>query len=151
MCIRDRNGNTANGGEGGAGIYSGGGTELIVGSTIANNVATGELSQGGAIRTNNSDTTIINSTISGNSTNGWGGAFSVHGTTVLTVRNSTVTGNSADADENGSGTGGALSAEASITVIAHNSIFAGNFRGSTSNEFDASVDASSSFLSLIHI
>ena len=106
--------------EGGGGIFLNGGADhTIFSSTISANTAV----DCGGLHTNASSTTIVNTTISGNSASGGvlpsGGGFCVSGGT-LTMRSTTVTLNSA---ASGSG-GGAFVGAATLNL--GNSIIAGN-------------------------
>jgi CSLREA domain-containing protein/uncharacterized repeat protein (TIGR01451 family) len=106
---------------GGAAVTQGGGSLTLERVTVFNNRATTE--GGGLLNLNNM--TLINSTVSGNVTNGTGGAISNRG--VLSMTNVTVARNRADNDGNNSATGGGLSNFDTATV--RNSILADNFAG----------------------
>ena len=99
-------GQVTNGGLGGA-LYSTGGTLNLAGCTITGNSVTGADARGGALFTTSvqgkpvNTTTIVNTTISGNSTSNTAGGIyqDLYSTTTLT--NVTVTGNSAAIDAGG--------------------------------------------------
>jgi len=68
--------------------------------------------------------TIIQSTISGNEANGFGGGI-YNGSGQLTIQHSTVTNNTSDADNNGSGRGGGIHLVFDTPLLDH-TIVAGN-------------------------
>ncbi len=106
--------NTAFDGAGGA-IYSGSSTETIIaGSLFTDNSAT---RTGGALRANNGEITVVNTTVSGNSAGLRGGGFQLN-TGTLSLYSSTLTGNTAQL-------GGGLDLTAADGTI-NNSIILGN-------------------------
>jgi uncharacterized delta-60 repeat protein/CSLREA domain-containing protein len=138
--------------EGGGGGLSLFGTVSILNCLIANNVVTSGVGGGGILNTTDTNTVLVNTTITGNSTNGPGGGVWVINSS-LTATNVTVTNNRADSDNNGGGTekGGGIHVSAS-QVLVHNSIIAGNFGGSLFGAipddfsgFTQGADPSSSF------
>ncbi len=96
--------------------------------TIINSTLSGNTSgiDGGAISTTATSTslTLINTTISGNSAAGSGGGVIVLGGTMTSI-NSTFTLNVADSDSNDAGDGGGIRAHAGTTVLK-NTIVSGN-------------------------
>jgi predicted outer membrane repeat protein len=108
----------------GGGI-SNNGTLNLTGCTVSNNTANGD-SQGGGLENGSGSMTIIDSTISGNTSQGYagygGGGMRADGGTV-TIQNSTLSGNSANAST--SGGGGAILA-ASTTLNLDDCTFYGN-------------------------
>lgn len=84
------------------------------------------------------DLTLLNTTLSGNVANGYGGGIfdgsinlNALGTTsfpsVITINNSTITNNTADADNNGDGNGGGIFTQFEGEVNVANTIIASNF------------------------
>ncbi len=128
---------TNNSGDAGGGIYhSGGQGEIAINdSTISGNHAFGSTvcgpPGGGGIYTR-AFTTIINSTISGNTTNNYGGGLFNDGSASSVLRNVTVSNNTADLDENNTGNGGGIYDRSPTTIFLRNTIVAGNFDNSTS-------------------
>lgn len=115
---------------------------LVANNTNSSNGGFG----GGGIVNGLSTVNVINTTITGNSTNGTGGGiYNLNGN--ITLTNSTVTNNRSDADNNGGETGGAIFAGGS--VLLKNTIVAGNFRGAspgtTADDIRFTVSAASSF------
>jgi CSLREA domain-containing protein len=101
----------------------------ITGSTINANSATDAAGVAGGIAARNPGvtTTLVNSTVSGNSAKSDAGGISVNQAT-LNLRNATVTNNTADSDNGGTaGNGGGVSRFTTGTINARNSIIAGNF------------------------
>jgi CSLREA domain-containing protein len=106
-------------GDFGGGIYNEG--TLTLTNTVVSNNMTGFLTPagGGVYHSASSKVlTITNSTISGNSTPGFGGGIFVHGAANLT--GSTVSGNTA-------GTGGGISVDSYGELVAVNSTISGNY------------------------
>ncbi|HEY0320623.1 MAG TPA: Ig-like domain repeat protein, partial [Pyrinomonadaceae bacterium] len=141
----------ANGRDGfGGGIYSEGNL-TITNSTLTNNHAVlglpGATGEGGAIDSEGGLLTIINSTISGNSAETFGGGLNNCGNSTAVLTNVTITGNRADVDNLPPGGGGGIAQVSSIpnSVTLVNTIVAGNFKGSAgSTADDINVDPSSS-------
>jgi CSLREA domain-containing protein len=106
-----------------SGVPSTGAYSLALdGVTLTGNHAAGS---GGALHTN-VDTTIVNSTISGNTANASGGGLSFYdsGGVTAALFNVTVTDNQADADFDGSGVGGGIAGGPvyfTNTILADNS------------------------------
>ncbi|HEX6246878.1 MAG TPA: family 16 glycosylhydrolase, partial [Nocardioidaceae bacterium] len=86
--VRDNEALGGNGGNGGGLHVGAGSTALIERSTVSGN--TGNV--GGALRSRG-DVTVVNSTMSGNTSYGWHGGAVFHSDGSLEVRSSTVTGN----------------------------------------------------------
>ncbi|HEU5130669.1 MAG TPA: Ig-like domain-containing protein, partial [Pyrinomonadaceae bacterium] len=101
--------------------------------TIINSTLSGNTSgiDGGAISTTATSTslTLINTTISGNSAAGSGGGVIVLGGTMTSI-NSTFTLNVADSDSNDAGDGGGIRAHAGTTILK-NTIVSGNLNENT--------------------
>ena len=121
------------------------GTLTIVNSTLSGNSTDID---GGAISNSGPGVlTLINTTISGNSAAGNGGGVVNLGGTVTSV-NSTISDNRADSDANSIGTGGGIH-HGSGTTTLHNTIVAGNFNedGVTdaADDISGTVNAASSF------
>jgi CSLREA domain-containing protein len=98
----------------------------IINSTISDNdaVTFGSLpNRGGGITHRRGQMIILNSTISGNSSNEHGGGLSIESGTVM-LNNVTMANNSADSDADGSGDGGGLYVVG--LAITRNSLIAGN-------------------------
>jgi CSLREA domain-containing protein len=135
---------TPNGAPGGIGVL---GDATISGSTISDNSAGGVLF-GGGVAHGNGRIEITNSTISGNSSAGFGGGIAAGGAMVLSnvtisgntaasdgggiaatgttsLNNVTVTNNTADSNSDGIGDGGGISTVADPVTIS-NTIVAGN-------------------------
>ena len=131
-------------GNGGGGLLLLGGEIKIINSLIANNTANG--GSGGGIRNAaTANTTIINSTFSGNSSviDG-GGIYNFNAS--LTLINVTITNNRADSNNdalNGED-GGGLDVAGGLVVL-HNTIIAGNFLRAAANDLADGVSAASSF------
>lgn len=109
----------------GGAIYQSGGTLSINNVVISNSSAVtqnpNDLGLGGAIYNNeNSTTNIINSTISGNTSNGGGG---IYNRGIMTIVNSTISGNSTTGGNIGGG--GLYTTYARPTIIV-NSTFSNN-------------------------
>lgn len=128
----------------GGAIRISGGVAIIIGSTFAGNFAA---SDSGAIH-NDGDLTIRNSTLSGNSTNGVGGAIYVHQGSVALI-NSTLTLNRAGADGSTIAPGGGINNDDGSQLTLHNTIVAGNRTGSGAGTADdlggVNVNAGSAF------
>lgn len=131
-------GNTATGTGGGvstAGCNLNVENSLISGNTANNNAA----AQGGGgivVTTNATIVTIINSTISGNQTNGTGGGAHLQlGTGTITMISSTVANNRADLNNDDIGNGGGISMSAG-TFNIQNSLIADNSDGTGTNNPD---------------
>ena len=108
----------------GGGIYNV--SDLTISnSTFTGNQAVGLSAEGGAIDSEGGTLTIINSTISGNSSDGDGGGLLNCGSSTATLANVTITDNRADADSNAAGSGGGIGIQAG-TVTLQNSIVAVN-------------------------
>jgi Ca2+-binding RTX toxin-like protein len=106
---------------------------------IINSLFTGNssLQDGGAIYIQTGNfATITNSTIYGNTANGFGGGLAVGGAGLeLQLLNSTITGNRADADGNSLNAGGGLFKLSSLISMG-NSVLAGNTSGSSATNSD---------------
>ena len=108
--------------EDGGGIRNGAGVVDLEGTTVSGNKSA--YSAGGIAVY--SSLTAINSTISGNSSDGQGGGLYMPGGALATVRSSTITNNTADADASGNGDGGGFADTNSNGVNFTNVINAGN-------------------------
>ncbi len=103
---------------GGAAIFTNGGTTIITGSTFSTNTAA---SNGGAIyadntlSSNSTTLNVTNSTFSGNSAAYSGGAIVTFGSAVASVKNSTLASNSAAGGSFGGGVNNASTATFSVT------------------------------------
>ena len=86
--VRDNQALGGNGGNGGGLHVGGGATALIERSTISGNSG----NVGGGLRSRG-NVTIVNSTLSGNSTYGWHGGAIFHSDAAMVVRHSTIVGN----------------------------------------------------------
>jgi CSLREA domain-containing protein len=111
----------------GGGLYGdlASGSLTLSRSTVAGNRATAN--GGGIFFTPLTAATlnVVNSTLSGNETDQWGGALSTNkGTTTLS--SDTINRNLADADSNGTGDGGGLDVFGTAAVTPRNTILAGN-------------------------
>lgn len=128
-----------NAAEDNSGVYNDG-TLTVIDSTISGNTTTGALgTQGAGFLIDGGTATITNSTISGNSSSTDGGGISVDAGT-LTVNNATITGNVADGDADGSGDGGGIAQTDPGTVTISNSIVGGNSdRGGQSPDCSGTV------------
>ncbi|MEL6600760.1 MAG: choice-of-anchor Q domain-containing protein, partial [Pseudomonadota bacterium] len=113
--------NTTSGrGASGGGVQARGGDLIAVNSTVVDNRAfNNDRSAGGGLNSN-FDTTITNSTVTGNSTASSGGGVRSEGD--LTVQNSIVVGNSANRDANLSA-GGTSTVTSSLTSGAAEDVF----------------------------
>ncbi|HVQ35888.1 MAG TPA: CSLREA domain-containing protein, partial [Pyrinomonadaceae bacterium] len=103
----------------------------ILNSTFTDNHAEGAGAEGGAIYSDGGLLTIINSTISGNSSDGDGGGLLNCGTSTAVLDNVTITDNYADADGDESGSGGGIAQVSTNPITIRNTIVAGNFVGSS--------------------
>jgi CSLREA domain-containing protein len=111
----------------------------IAGSTISDNHAIGPFGDGGGINVAEGPAEIVNSTISGNDANRFGGGIESDDGAVR-INAVTVTANTADADGNGNGGGGGIAEETAI----RNSIVAGNtdlVAGTATDDCAASQDS----------
>lgn len=106
----------------GGGVRNNVGDLTIDGSTLSGNTSEG---QGGAVAVY-SQATAINSTISGNSAAGSGGGFYIPGGATLSVKSSTITANTADSDNNGNGHGGGFADGGATSINFTNTINAAN-------------------------
>jgi len=127
--------------EGGA-IYSDEGT-------LTANQAVVPAAEGGAIYSDEGALTIINSTISGNSSDGDGGGVLNCGNSTATLINVTITNNRANADGVAPGSGGGIGQVSSNPITLHNAIVVGNFVGmspeTTPDDISGTMDTSSSY------
>jgi uncharacterized repeat protein (TIGR01451 family) len=125
----------------GAGIKIGGGSLMIINSSIVGNQSS---DAGGGLANSVGTATIVNSTISGNAAKAGGGGIFNSGT--LNLTNVTLTNNRSDSDNSGGEQGGGI-LSSSGTVTLRNTIVAGNFRGTglTADDISGAVNASSSF------
>jgi hypothetical protein len=126
---------------------SGGGINSLGNLTISSvtftgNKAVGAGAKGGAIDSEGGTLTIVNSTISGNTSDGNGGGLYNGGTSTATLANVTITNNSADANNDATGAGGGISQASSNAMTLRNTIVAGNFNedGATDAPDDVFVD-----------
>lgn len=126
---------------GGGGIFitgsSAGDSTTVMNCQVSNNTTSGS---GGGIRNAGAKANLINTTISGNTSNVGGGLQVVDGGLGNTVAiNLTITGNRANV-------GGGVARD-SGPVLLKNSLVAGNFylTGTTANDIFGAVDASSSY------
>jgi hypothetical protein len=119
-------GNTSTGfGLAAAGINVSGGAVNVADSTISGNSAT--VGDGGGVGiTNPATVALVNSTISGNSTNSDGGGLAVFDATSVTLTDVTLANNTADADASGTGDGGGVFIDTSAPVRLRNTIVANN-------------------------
>jgi CSLREA domain-containing protein len=125
--------NTAGDSGGGIAISGGNSTHVTISnSTISNNHTTGDANpaswgRGGGIF-NWGVLSVVNTTISGNSSNRWGGGILNFGNTSL--NNVTITGNTADSDHTLDGLGGGIYNPAGTNLLGifklKNTIIAGN-------------------------
>jgi hypothetical protein len=113
---------------------------VINNSTIANNL-TGAGLDGGGIRVVNGAASILNSTISGNTTGAEGGGILISGAGSAIIRNSTIVGNRAPNTSLGRG-GGILIASGGTAKLS-STIVAGNIAGFLGDDIDGTVQASS--------
>ena len=79
--------------------------------------------------------TLVNATVSGNTTDGTGGGIDTNRSVTLNLLNSTVTNNRADADGTFTSLGGGIGANYAGALNLINSVVAGNFSG-TGNALD---------------
>ena len=130
----------------GGAIYNGN-TLNIENSTFTANHA---FEDGGAIDSDDGNLTIVNSTISGNTSDGDGGGLfqcGVCGSSTGVLTNVTITGNRADADDDGYGVGGGINNFSGVINLSNN-IVGGNFNGesgTTVDDIDGPMDPASSF------
>jgi CSLREA domain-containing protein len=119
----------------GAGIAYNEGNTIITDSTLSGNRAAGPDPFGGAIGGVGGfgapgSAQLINSTVSGNLSQGFGGAVYTAGDAVLTILSSTISSNTANSDNNVSGDGGGIYRNSSAgTLTIANTILAGNAVG----------------------
>jgi hypothetical protein len=117
-------------GANGGGIANLSGTVLVRDSTVAENLTTSANSNGGGVYsdtnlTGTQTTTLLNSTISGNSsTSRGGGVFNADG--AMVIRHSTITNNSTPYLNTGNGVASLGNAATSISTRIESSIIAGN-------------------------
>ncbi len=102
-------------------------------SLISNNTVIGSGSGGGIV--NNGDLTLVNSTLSGNSSEGDGGGLANNGTAEL--YNVTIAANVADSDANASGSGGGIF-QGSGTLTLRNTLIGDNTLGASPAGADCS-------------
>jgi CSLREA domain-containing protein len=118
-----RNGYPVLSGTNGGAIRNSGGTLNLTNATLTGNRTDGS---GGAITSFSGATTnLTNVTVSGNRADSGGGGISAS-SGALSLNNVTVTGNTADADASGAGNGGGIT-EAAATVTTRNTVISGNF------------------------
>ena len=111
-------------GGGGGGLGVQNGMTTIVDSTLAGNTASG--GPGGAIYALlGGQVTVLQSTLSGNQSSADGGGLAAVATAAR-VESSTVVGNLADADADDTGDGGGVSVAGAVTATLVNSLIAGN-------------------------
>jgi hypothetical protein len=130
LTVRDslfENNMTGASGRNGGAINVGGSDHVtqISGSTFVGNAALGDNREGGAIRIGGASLTIVNSTFSGNSTTGSGGAISLRSLSHH-IANVTVVDNASDTDDDGFGDGGGLWNGNALAGTIENSLIAGN-------------------------
>lgn len=105
--------------------------------------------EGGAIDTDDGFLIMVNSTISGNTSDGAGGGLLHCGATTGFLTNVTITNNRADADGDDEGLGGGISQISDFPITLRNTIVAGNFRGefpsATPDDIDGPMAPESSF------
>lgn len=134
----------------GGGVYAKGGNLTVTASTISGNSTTGTFADGAGIFSDTNltteTTTIINSTLSGNTSSGRGGGlFSLDGLTV--IRHSTITGNQAIGGSAGVSGGGVGSyADAATRTEVESTIISGN----TGGDVDFIGGLANSFLTMNH-
>ncbi|MGK2954945.1 MAG: choice-of-anchor Q domain-containing protein [Solirubrobacterales bacterium] len=109
-------------GDDGAGIRNTVGTLTVEGVTISGNTTK---YQGGAIAVY-SNLSAVNSTFSGNSANGNGGALWIPGGATASVKSSTITANTADLDGDNNGNGGGFADGGATSINLLNTINAAN-------------------------
>ena len=130
------------------------GTTVIRDSTFDNNDSD---ATSGAIFVGGQSLTVINSTLSGNSAAESGGAIATMDNTEITLINSTVSNNRSDSNDAGDELGGGLAFGDGDIVTLNNTIVAGNFTGAeeaqlfqeTVNDIAGQVDIDNSFNNLI--
>jgi CSLREA domain-containing protein len=137
----------------GAAIGYSDGNTIITDSTLSGNRAMGPDVFGGAIAGvmgfgAPGSAQLINSTVTGNSSQDFGGAINLSGTASLTILSSTISGNTANSDDDISGDGGGIfrNASAGALTIA-NTILAGNQVGANGG---TNLQCSGSLTSLGH-
>ena len=111
----------------GGGIANGGGTLILNRSTVSGNHGTGSLGGAGIVTYNRGTTTLINSTVSGNVTNNYGGGIFVAYESTVNLIHSTVTNNTANEDyltQAYGGVGGIHNDGGTVSI--QNSLIAGN-------------------------
>ena len=94
-------------------------------------------------------TTVTNTTISGNTSDGSGGAIDLNNSASLNLTNVTITNNRSDANSSGDEKGGGINHHSSGAVTLNNTIVAGNFRGggnsTTADDVNGPLAANSAF------
>lgn len=130
----------------GAGLANVGGTLLVRGSTVASNVAEHAQSKGGGVYSDTNLagtqlTTLLNSTVSGNSAGlRGGGVFNLDGR--VDIKHSTITNNAVSTINSGSGVASTATAATTLTTV-HSSIIAENVGAALGTRTDVdSVDGS---------
>ena len=138
MCIRDRidgmtiDGNTAEGADadnGGGGVFNNGGTLNIVnGTVITNNMATGASGSGGGLLSTAGDVTITDATLDSNAANRAGGAIElIDGNLIFTTSEMTNNDVNGTAGTAAPGNGGGLHVTGNSGLITiSESIVSGN-------------------------
>ncbi len=133
---------------GGAGVYFGRGTNFIRNSTFSNNINTGNGSGGGGFFGGGDAMTVVNTTVSDN-TSKFGGGIYVNASTSTTLRNVTVVNNSASGASNSGGggiyNGSNFPLDLGNTIVANNSIGAGS-TGTGPNILGAYTDSGGNFV-----
>ena len=109
-------------GEDGGGIRNSVGTLTLEGVTVSGNRTD---FQGGAVAVY-SAVAAVNSTFSGNSANGNGGAFWIPGGATASIKSSTITKNTADANDDDAGYGGGFADGGAGNISFTNVLNAGN-------------------------
>ncbi len=125
--------------EAGGGISNKYGIVILERCAVEGNHGTGSIGGAGIFTANGGETTLINSTVSGNVTNNLGGGIlAFYGGTVNLIH-STITGNRANDNEDSSGGAGGVFIQGPLysvpggEVVIHNSIIAGNLDKSADN------------------
>ncbi|WP_166829829.1 beta strand repeat-containing protein [Thalassoroseus pseudoceratinae] len=131
----------------GGGAYNQNGTLTVTNSLFTANFAVdsgGAIQNGGAASA--ATTSISNSTISGNDSDGNGGGITNDENSTLTITNATIVLNTADSEDDATGAGGGIFTDATSTTTLNNTILAGNTTGGgVDSDFDGmgAADASS--------